>query len=72
MKIILKNDFHNSEVKLNVKNGVITKDQVKRSKTVLCGMLGCSCSDDLGMRGPQDYFIDLRMSNSGDISAIII
>lgn len=54
MKITLYNDFHNTEITLIVKNGMLSPAQVKKSKKALCGIAGCTCGDELGTRGNQD------------------
>ena len=54
MKITLKNDFHNTEITLIAKNGMLSTGQVKKSKKTLCGIAGCTCGDELGTRGNQD------------------
>lgn len=54
MKITLKNDFHNTEINLVVKDGKLSPAQVKRSRKALCGIAGCTCGDELGTRGQQD------------------
>lgn len=76
MKITLSNDFHNAEVTLNVKdNRNISASQVKRAKRVLCGISGCTCSNDLGQRGDQDLpegmEIITTMERDGSITARI-
>jgi hypothetical protein len=59
MRLILKNDFHNTSVRLDVrpKHGYLrlSEYQIKRAKKALCGVLGCTCSNTVGMRGPNDY-----------------
>lgn len=72
-KITLRNDFHNTEVTLNVKNDTITAGQVKRSRKVLCGISGCTCGDDLGARGEQEHAYEVcQNSRTGEIYAKII
>ena len=58
MKITLSNDFHNTEISLNVKNGQLSAGQVKRAQKVLCGLSDCRCSGDIGYRGRQQDGID--------------
>lgn len=50
--ITLTNDFHNTEIRLNDRCGLLSAAQVNRSKKALC-IEGCTCSDSLGTRGPQ-------------------
>jgi hypothetical protein len=57
MKITLKNDFHNTQVTLDMKSSVPTGYQVKKSQKTLCPVAGCICGDVMGMRGPQDIKI---------------
>ncbi len=56
--LTLRNDFHNSEVRLSVQehDGVIalSEPQIRRAKYVLCGIKDCTCSGELGIRG-QDH-----------------
>ena len=62
--IILRNDFHNTAIRLRVIDSShesecfarfqLSNKQVKRAKNKLCGVAFCFCSDDLGMRGTQD------------------
>jgi len=58
-KITLKNNFHNSEIILNAKEKFeglfISEGQMKKAKKTLCGIRGCECSNDFGVRGKQDY-----------------
>ena len=69
-KITLTNDFHNTEVTLNVKNGIITVGQVKRARRVLCGISGCTCGDDLGARGKQEHAYEIcQNARTGEIYA---
>lgn len=60
MMIELKNDFHNATVRLHVRDGKLSVRQVRRSKQVLCGIAGCTCSDDLGRRGHQTVVVEVR------------
>lgn len=62
MRITLSNSYHGTSVNLNAEylgqqsghgRWRLTAGQVKRSKSVLCGVSGCTCSDDLGLR-PED------------------
>ncbi len=55
--ITIKNSFHNSQINLNVQIGdYLTNSQIKRSKRILCGVHGCTCSGIAGDRGTQDGF----------------
>lgn len=53
MKITLTNNFHDTSVTLRPRDGKLSAAQVRRAKRTLCGMAECTCSDDLGRRGPQ-------------------
>ena len=64
LKIRLSNDFHNSETTAMAKvireaGQIITCElsarQVKRIQSELCGIGGCTCSNELGTRGSQYY-----------------
>ncbi|MCP5415267.1 MAG: hypothetical protein H6961_11755 [Chromatiaceae bacterium] len=55
--ITLKNDFHNTEVRLQADIGdELTPAQIRRAKQALCGIDGCTCSGDAGERGQQEGF----------------
>jgi hypothetical protein len=72
-KITLTNNFHNTSVNLNcevlshIHNEVVAypnANQIKRAKRQLCGIKGCTCSGDSGVRGRQEFhgkrlFVDL-------------
>jgi hypothetical protein len=55
-KIVLTNDYHNAEVRLMPKDNKLSIRQIKRAKRVLCGVDGCTCSNEFGTRGRQDGF----------------
>jgi hypothetical protein len=59
-KLVLKNDYHNTQVTLRVEhNGKIeiddvielTAGQIKKTQKLLCGIAECLCAGDLGTRG---------------------
>lgn len=52
-KVTLTNDFHNSQVVVQLKGSFLTEYQTKRAKTALCGISGCTCSGATGIRGTQ-------------------
>lgn len=62
-KITLTNDFHNTSVNLLVdddpkKDYHLSPGQARRARKTLCGIDGCSCSDEIGVRGmPHMQFI---------------
>ena len=53
-RIILKNQFHGSEVALNAKKNkgtyYISKWQAARARRELCGISDCKCGDEVGQR----------------------
>ncbi len=60
LKLVLKNDFHNSEAVFRVqhfgevKAGSVIElsvGQVKKAHKLLCGIESCLCSGELGTRG---------------------
>ena len=61
--VTLKNDFHETEVRLRCRvldhGSEVTirpgATQIARAKRVLCGISGCTCSDDTGCRGLQTH-----------------
>lgn len=62
-KIILTNDFHNTRVTLLVefqfiggtKHCFLSAGQARKAQQALCGVAGCTCSNDLGTRGRQHH-----------------
>lgn len=52
--ITLTNNFHNTEITLKDRCGLISKEQVRKAKHLLCAN-GCTCSDVAGTRGRQFY-----------------
>jgi hypothetical protein len=49
--MILRNDFHNSQVQINLRGQRhLSPSQAKRAHKQLCGMADCRCG---GIRGPQ-------------------
>jgi len=62
MIITLKNNFHNTEVRVNVPNdGELSIGQAKRVRKMLCGSDSCTCGV---VRGPQDFPVDWVEINS--------
>ncbi len=52
--ITLRNDFHNTFVRIRASVGdALSQHQVRRVRT-LCGMDDCTCGGLLSIRGPQD------------------
>jgi hypothetical protein len=73
--ITLTNDFHNTEVRLNPKDGKLSARQVKRAEKVLCGMDDCICGNEAGMRGAENPDIEFHeewVDNKYVITASII
>ena len=50
MRIKLYNDFHNTQTSVN--SNVLNIATVQRVRKSLCPSKGCTCSGDLGIRGP--------------------
>lgn len=59
MKIKLTNSFHNTEVTLIARDGELSARQVRRAKRELCGVRGCACSNELGVRGAQEIEVEI-------------
>ena len=53
MLITLTNEFHNTETRIQVKDGKVSARAGQRAWTALCGMKGCICGGQLGQRGAQ-------------------
>ena len=52
--VTLKNDFHRTQYTLRTRlYKPLTPGQIKGCRKILCGVPGCSCAGDLGIRGPQ-------------------
>jgi len=56
MKILLTNNFHDTEVYISpnpIGNGEykVSRRAAKRARSVLCGIAGCTCGDTFGARG---------------------
>lgn len=69
--ITLRNNFHGTEYR--TKGGYLSARTVKKIHKALCGVTGCMCSNDLGVRGPQDKGVSIMIhySNEGKITATI-
>lgn len=58
MKATLTNSFHRTDLRAVVpENGWLTASQVRRVRRTLCGVAGCTCGDDLSMRGRQEWAV---------------
>jgi hypothetical protein len=62
--VTLTNDFHNTSVNLRCEvlshihsEATIypTAGQIAKAKKALCGIDGCTCSNDAGIRGRQEH-----------------
>ena len=53
MKVILRNDFHDSEAVVRTRGGRLTRRQVRRARRKLCGISTCTCGNAVGTRGLQ-------------------
>ena len=51
MFVTLTNDFHATTTR--TRQGRKSARQMRDLKARLCGTTGCTCSDDIGTRGPQ-------------------
>ena len=52
--IALRNNFHNTEVRLRASIGdTLTPAQLRRARRELCGTPTCVCGGEAGERGPQ-------------------
>lgn len=58
MLAIITNDFHLTSCTVRVPaTGVLSARQVKRCRSMLCGIDGCTCGGDLAERG--DQFVEI-------------
>ena len=67
--ITLTNDFHGSQIALRARNTVdgmyaLSAGQVRRARSELCGMTGCTCGGDISERGWQEVHIELQPDGS--------
>lgn len=62
--VTLTNDFHNTSVRIrcevlshihNLSTIYPSVGQIKKAKKALCGIDGCTCSGDAGIRGRQEH-----------------
>ncbi len=68
--ITIRNNFHNTTIRLKAQIGdKLTASQVKRARSVLCGVRGCLCGGSLGERGPQDGFFVEQIGHSCLVTA---
>lgn len=50
--MILRNNFHNTEYRINLRGDTISSHQIRRAVRALCNSNTCTCG---GIRGPQEY-----------------
>lgn len=72
MLITLTNEFHNTETRIQVKNGKVSNRAGRRAWSILCGMKGCICGGQLGERGAQYHNghgvqIEIDWANDGGL-----
>ena len=60
--ITIRNDFHNTETKTKVIDGIISESKLKRVEKTLCGMSDCTCGS---IRGTQDHAIEIKYNYDG-------
>lgn len=63
MKIIVRNTFHKNSTTLRVGGDLrVSREQVSRARSKLCGISNCKCSGPLGERGDSEYssIVDFR------------
>lgn len=62
----IRNDFHNTSARVRAdRDGRINARQVRRVRSILCGMADCKCGGSLGERGPQD--VEIEPTGAGDV-----
>jgi len=64
-KYTFTNNFHDTQVTVIPKRGYLYERQIKRMQKELCGVAGCSCSGDTGIRGPQDWDVEITEDGNG-------
>jgi hypothetical protein len=76
MRVTLRNDFHNTEINVNVTDpkGYLSVAQTRRVKDALCGITDCCCGD---VRGPQgdDGLVEVtreRLANGNDVYQVVV
>lgn len=70
--ITLHNDFHNTHIRLRAELGQpLTRSQVKRARTALCGIRGCTCGGNLRERGPQRG-VEVEPAGHDDAGRLVI
>lgn len=76
MYITLKNDFHNTEVKLQarINGGVpwLSKKKLDKAHKKLCGIKNCTCGGYAGERGKQRFLLDYIYSGNMDVKGAMV
>lgn len=69
----LYNDFHNTEVRLRIKQlpATLSPGQFSRARRTLCGMADCTCGDTVSARGSQDVRITPTQDARGRLSVVL-
>lgn len=66
-RIVLRNDFHKTKCIIYPYGQILTKRQVTHAWAKLCGHFECTCSNPLGMSGPQDVEIEVCEDGSAKV-----
>jgi len=66
----ISNDFHNTTTRTRL--GRKSEKQMKDLKRRLCGVSGCTCSDDIGSRGKQIQPDGRKLVIDWDSNAMVI
>jgi hypothetical protein len=69
--IEITNSFHNTSIRLRPRNGWLSLGQIKEARRALCGVDGCMCSNDAGMRGHQETPIVITYNSFGATGAFV-
>lgn len=79
MKVILTNDFHNTEAAVIVKTMAegrfagkkfVSQRQAKSAWKKLCGINGCTCCDTFGSRGGNRLLVENQDYNNNYIITV--
>ena len=61
--MIIRNEFHNTEVEIEVKHGCVSESALDAASKVLCGMSDCTCGavpmNGYCVRGADGRFYDV-------------
>ncbi len=58
MLVTVRNDLHETETTIHVRDGLVSLPQAYQAWRALCGSEGCQCGNALGMRGPSNVRIE--------------